>query len=286
MPIPSHARFTPALIPIRTDSGAWATTWPLKLSFPLFLRNMLYVLGNVSDSSADGNVVPGQPKVLRPGGDVLIQAFLVRKDGPEKLGAALEKRSLSEDTAKRLLRTMFLAGHSEPTLINVISRYAGLEVAPKPLTPAEVGALWAALKDPDAGKAWRAVWRLAEDSDQALLRLKGELKPAERAWQTANNTYGFSDGLGTMEITIGLLTLLGVFSRRWGIVGATLSFLTPFVTLSADVTVESVRACEEAGVAGFLAKPVVAAQLLELLAEISEQATVPGAARPSSVRGY
>jgi uncharacterized membrane protein YkgB len=63
-----------------------------------------------------------------------------------------------------------------------------------------------------------------------------ELKPAERAWQTANNTYGFSDGLGTLEITIGLLTLLGVFSRRWGIVGATLSFLTPFVTLSFLIT--------------------------------------------------
>jgi uncharacterized membrane protein YkgB len=62
------------------------------------------------------------------------------------------------------------------------------------------------------------------------------LKPAERAWQTANNTYGFSDGLGTLEITIGLLTLLGVFSRRWGIVGATLSFLTPFVTLSFLIT--------------------------------------------------
>ena len=39
-----------------------------------------------------------------------------------------------------------------------------------------------------------------------------------------------------MEITIGLLTLLGVFSRRWGIVGATLSFLTPFVTLSFLIT--------------------------------------------------
>src|SRR6266404_9840872 len=64
---------------------------------------------------------------------------------------------------------------------------------------------------------------------KAHLTREGELKPAERAWQTANNTYGFSDGLGTMEITIGLLTLLGVFSRRWGIVGATLSFLTPFV---------------------------------------------------------
>src|SRR5256885_8632593 len=39
---------------------------------------------------------------------------------------------------------------------------------------------------------------------KAHLTHEGELKPAERAWQTANNTYGFSDGLGTMEITIGL----------------------------------------------------------------------------------
>jgi reactive chlorine resistance protein C len=71
---------------------------------------------------------------------------------------------------------------------------------------------------------------------KAHLTREGELKPAERAWQTANNTYGFSDGLGTMEITIGLLTLLGLFSRRWGIVGAALSFLTPFVTLSFLIT--------------------------------------------------
>src|SRR5439155_26053892 len=70
--------------------------------------------------------------------DELIQAFLVRKDGPEKLGAALEKHTLSEDTAKRLLRSMFLAGHSEPPLIRVISKYAGLEVATKPVTPADV----------------------------------------------------------------------------------------------------------------------------------------------------
>src|ERR1700720_3837409 len=74
------------------------------------------------------------------------------------------------------------------------------------------------------------------DEYKAHLTREGELKPAERAWQTANNTYGFSDGLGTLEIMIGLLTLLGVFSRRWGIVGATLSFLTPFVTLSFLIT--------------------------------------------------
>jgi reactive chlorine resistance protein C len=33
---------------------------------------------------------------------------------------------------------------------------------------------------------------------KAHLTREGELKPAERAWQTANNTYGFSDGLGTL----------------------------------------------------------------------------------------
>src|SRR6202048_1628369 len=74
------------------------------------------------------------------------------------------------------------------------------------------------------------------DEYKAHLTREGELKPVERAWQTANNTYGFSDGLGTLEIMIGLLTLLGVFSRRWGIVGATLSFLTPFVPLSFLIT--------------------------------------------------
>ncbi len=44
---------------------------------------------------------------------------------------------------------------------------------------------------------------------------------------------------------------------------------TPFITLSADVTVEAIRECEEAGALAFLAKPVVAAKLLDLLSEIA-----------------
>src|SRR6202048_2456409 len=74
------------------------------------------------------------------------------------------------------------------------------------------------------------------DEYKAHLTREGELKPAERAWQTANDTYGFSDGLGTVELMIGLLTLVGGASRRLGFVGATLAFLTPFVTLSFLIT--------------------------------------------------
>src|SRR3981081_1365760 len=51
-----------------------------------------------------------------------------------------------------------------------------------------------------------------EHPDQYAQHLtrEGELKPAERAWQTANNTYGFSRGLGIAELTIGFLTLAGL----------------------------------------------------------------------------
>ncbi|HEY2049269.1 MAG TPA: reactive chlorine resistance membrane protein RclC [Caulobacteraceae bacterium] len=68
------------------------------------------------------------------------------------------------------------------------------------------------------------------------LTREGVLIPAQRAWQTANNTYGFSRGLGTLEMAIGFTTLAGLVSRRVGMVGAVLSFLTPFVTLSFLIT--------------------------------------------------
>jgi hypothetical protein len=52
--------------PLVNDKGEWATTWPLKLSFPVFLRNVLFQLGHVSDTPAEENVQPGQVKTLRP----------------------------------------------------------------------------------------------------------------------------------------------------------------------------------------------------------------------------
>jgi hypothetical protein len=52
--------------PLVNDRGQWTTTWSLKLSFPVFLRNLLYLLGNVSDAAAEENVQPGMIKTLRP----------------------------------------------------------------------------------------------------------------------------------------------------------------------------------------------------------------------------
>jgi uncharacterized membrane protein YkgB len=71
---------------------------------------------------------------------------------------------------------------------------------------------------------------------KAHLTREGELKPADRAWETANNTYAFSYGLGTVESIIGFLVLAGLVSVRLGLAGAVLAFLTPFVTLSFLVT--------------------------------------------------
>jgi reactive chlorine resistance protein C len=71
---------------------------------------------------------------------------------------------------------------------------------------------------------------------KAHLTREGELVPAQREWQTNNNTYGFSRGLGIVEVLIGLLTLIGLFSPRYGLAGAMLSLLTPLVTLSFLIT--------------------------------------------------
>ena len=48
------------------DEGRFNCTWPLHPSFPLFLRNVIYVLGNVSDAVSEEAVQPGMVKLLRP----------------------------------------------------------------------------------------------------------------------------------------------------------------------------------------------------------------------------
>lgn len=71
---------------------------------------------------------------------------------------------------------------------------------------------------------------------KAHLTHEGELNLDKRAWQTVNNTYGFSTGLGVVEILIGLLVLSNPVSRKTGLLGGALAFCTPLVTLSFLIT--------------------------------------------------
>jgi hypothetical protein len=48
------------------DNGFWVTNWPQQISFPLFLRNLLYDKGNVSDAASEPTLQAGMVKILRP----------------------------------------------------------------------------------------------------------------------------------------------------------------------------------------------------------------------------
>lgn len=54
--------------------------------------------------------------------------------------------------------------------------------------------------------------------------------------QTANNTYGFSNGLGVVEVIIALLVLANPVNRWLGLLGGLMAFTTPLVTLSFLIT--------------------------------------------------
>lgn len=59
-------------------------------------------------------------------------------------------------------------------------------------------------------------------------------------WHTENGTYAFSYGLGSMIIIIALLVLLGIWYPKIGAIGAALTFIMSFVTLSFLLTTPEV----------------------------------------------
>jgi hypothetical protein len=68
--------------PLIGNDGRWNTTWPLKPSFPLFLRNVLFSLGNVRDAAAEETIRPGQIKPLRLGS--VSEVRITKPDGSDK----------------------------------------------------------------------------------------------------------------------------------------------------------------------------------------------------------
>lgn len=71
----------------------------------------------------------------------LLDAFLTRKGGSERLAAALEGRTVSADAGKLALRHMYSVGRSDPALSNVLSKAAGIGTDVKPPSPEELKAL-------------------------------------------------------------------------------------------------------------------------------------------------
>lgn len=79
----------------------------------------------------------------------------------------------------------------------------------------------------------------APEYQQFKLR-EGETDPVKHEWHQKNNTYGFSHGLGVLIVGIGILTFLGFFSARAGLLGELLVLVMTLGTLSFLVTTPEV----------------------------------------------
>ena len=69
---------------------------------------------------------------------------------------------------------------------------------------------------------------------------EGEFNESKHKWHEENNTYGFSHGLGILIMSIGILTFLGIFFPKIGLIGASLVIIMTIGTLSFLVTTPEV----------------------------------------------
>ncbi len=65
---------------------------------------------------------------------------------------------------------------------------------------------------------------------------EGEFDQQKYDWHSSNNTYGYSRGLGVLIMSIGILTFLGFFSTKVGMIGELLVIVMTIGTLSFLVT--------------------------------------------------
>ncbi len=68
----------------------------------------------------------------------LIDAFLTRKGGSDQLARAISQTKMEPDAARRLLRYLYTAGHSDAALTDALTRAAGLDAAVKVPTPEQL----------------------------------------------------------------------------------------------------------------------------------------------------
>ena len=113
---------------------------------------------DAADAAERAAALLGDARGGAPGQDFtgLVAAFLNRQGGADKLASALGKVKLAPDTAKLALRAVYTLGHSDPSLVDTLTKAAGLDAEVKPLDKAAMDALVAevaAKGDPARGEA-------------------------------------------------------------------------------------------------------------------------------------
>jgi putative heme-binding domain-containing protein len=89
-----------------------------------------------SAAGAAAEVLPASSSLEEIG--LLLDAFLTRKGGPDKLATALAAVELPADSAKLALRHMYSVGRSDASLSDVLGKAAGIGGEVKPPSPEEM----------------------------------------------------------------------------------------------------------------------------------------------------
>ena len=105
------------------------------LQLKLLAAAELTALDMPAAAEAAGKILPAITSKDDPG--PLLDAFLARKEGAEKLAAALSKAKLSEEAAKINLRYMYSVGRSDAALSEVLSKAANIALDAPPPTQEE-----------------------------------------------------------------------------------------------------------------------------------------------------
>lgn len=110
----------------------------------------------------------------------LVDAFLVRKGGPERLAAALASVALAPDAAKLALRHMYSVGRSDAALSDVLSKAAGIALDQKPPTAEELQQLISEVAAKGSAERGEAVFRRSDLSClkcHSIARAGGQVGP-------------------------------------------------------------------------------------------------------------
>jgi len=110
----------------------------------------------------------------------LLDAFLTRKGGPERLAFALKDASLSVDSAKLALRHMYSVGRSDAALSDILTEAAGIGGDVRPPSPEELSQLIAEVATNGNAERGERVFRRADLSCMkchAVSRAGGSIGP-------------------------------------------------------------------------------------------------------------